>query len=62
VSATKALGRIIETHPGANGIIRTVIIKTATGELKRLAKCYISTSYSTVTSHEHSRSRKQFVK
>ncbi|XP_015125911.1 uncharacterized protein LOC107047630, partial [Diachasma alloeum] len=32
------LGRVIETHPGADGIIRVVTVKTATGELKRNIK------------------------
>jgi len=34
-----ALGRIIETHLSADGIIRTVTIKTATEELKQSVKC-----------------------
>lgn len=34
-----ALGKIIATHPGADGIVRTVTIKTATGDLKRSVKC-----------------------
>ncbi|XP_025997408.1 uncharacterized protein LOC113005754 [Solenopsis invicta] len=33
-----ALGKITATHPGADGIIRTVTIKTATEDLKRSVK------------------------
>ncbi|XP_039304898.1 uncharacterized protein LOC105203341 [Solenopsis invicta] len=32
------LGRIVETHPGADGIVRAATIKTATGVIKRAAK------------------------
>ena len=30
-----ALGRVIETHPGRDGLIRVVTVKTATGIYKR---------------------------
>ncbi|XP_067214206.1 uncharacterized protein [Linepithema humile] len=33
-----ALGKILQTHPGTDDIVRTVTIKTATGELKRSVK------------------------
>ncbi|XP_039309629.1 uncharacterized protein LOC113004665 [Solenopsis invicta] len=32
------LGRIVETHPGTDGIVRAATIKTATGVIKRAAK------------------------
>ncbi|XP_039311874.1 uncharacterized protein LOC105204988 [Solenopsis invicta] len=32
------LGRIVETHPGADGIVRAASIKTATGIIKRAAR------------------------
>lgn len=33
-----ALGKIIELHPGEDGIARTAIVKTSNGELKRTTK------------------------
>ncbi|XP_011859009.1 PREDICTED: uncharacterized protein LOC105556522 [Vollenhovia emeryi] len=34
-----ALGRIEEIHPGQDGVVRVVSVKTATGTLKRTVKC-----------------------
>ncbi|XP_024878332.1 uncharacterized protein LOC112458525 [Temnothorax curvispinosus] len=34
-----ALGRVITTHPGKDGIVRAATVKTKFGELKRAAKC-----------------------
>ncbi|XP_067211625.1 uncharacterized protein [Linepithema humile] len=34
-----ALGTVTEIHPGTDGVVRTVTIKTLTGELKRSVKC-----------------------
>ena len=33
-----SFGRVIKTNPGEDGIIRTVTVKTASGELKRSVK------------------------
>lgn len=34
-----ALGRVVETYPGEDGVIRTALIKTATGEVRRATRC-----------------------
>lgn len=34
-----ALGQVIETHPGEDGVVRTVTIKTTSGIIKRSVKC-----------------------
>jgi len=34
-----ALGKITQIHPGSDGIVRTVSIKTSKGEIKRSTKC-----------------------
>jgi len=34
-----ALGKIEEIHPGQDGVVRVVSVKTATGTLKRSVKC-----------------------
>lgn len=39
-----AIGRIIDVHPGEDGIIRVITIKTAEGQFKRSARniCLLS--------------------
>lgn len=34
-----ALGRIVDVHPGEDGVMRTVTVKTATAKIKRAVKC-----------------------
>lgn len=34
------LGRVVETHPGSDGIVRTVSVKTVTGVFKRVRNSY----------------------